>query len=92
MWDTYGRGRRPTVSSLMCGESQSLPKAADPPWPPVSENGLSEHPFIIKIVVVSSLIYVQLFTTPMDCSLPGISAHGILQARTLEWVTISFSR
>ena len=52
MWDTYGRGRRPTISSLMCGESQSLPKAADPPWPPVSENGLSEHPFIIKIVVV----------------------------------------
>ena len=28
---------------------------------------------------------------PMDCSLPGFSIHGILQARTLEWVTISFS-
>ena len=28
---------------------------------------------------------------PMDCSLPGFSVHGILQARTLEWVTISFS-
>ena len=27
----------------------------------------------------------------MDCSLPGFSAHGILQARTLEWVAISFS-
>ena len=23
---------------------------------------------------------------PMDCSLPGSSVHGILQARTLEWV------
>ena len=23
---------------------------------------------------------------PMDCSLPGSSAHGILQARILEWV------
>ena len=23
---------------------------------------------------------------PMDCSLPGSSIHGILQARTLEWV------
>ena len=23
---------------------------------------------------------------PMDCSLPGFSVHGILQARTLEWV------
>ena len=29
---------------------------------------------------------------PMDCSLPGSSLHGILQARVLEWVTISFSR
>ena len=28
---------------------------------------------------------------PMDCSLPGYSIHGILQARTLEWVAISFS-
>ena len=25
---------------------------------------------------------------PMDCSLPGFSVHGILQARTLEWVAI----
>ena len=29
---------------------------------------------------------------PMDCSLPSFSVHGILQARTLEWVAISFSR
>ena len=28
---------------------------------------------------------------PMDCSLLGFSVHGILQARTLEWVAISFS-
>ena len=28
---------------------------------------------------------------PMDFSLPGFSIHGILQARTLEWVVISFS-
>ena len=27
---------------------------------------------------------------PMDCSPPGFSIHGILQARTLEWVAISF--
>ena len=29
---------------------------------------------------------------PMDCSPPGSSIHGILQARILEWVAISFSR
>ena len=28
----------------------------------------------------------------MDCSLPGSSLHGILQARVLEWVAISFSK
>ena len=27
---------------------------------------------------------------PMDCSLPGSSVHGILQARILEWVAIPF--
>ena len=29
---------------------------------------------------------------PMDCSPPGFSVHGILQARTLEWVATPFSR
>ena len=29
---------------------------------------------------------------PMDCSPPGSSVHGILQARILEWVAISSSR
>ena len=29
---------------------------------------------------------------PMDCSPPGSTFHGILQAIILEWVAISFSR
>ena len=29
---------------------------------------------------------------PTDCSPAGSSVHGILQARTLEWVAVSFSR
>ena len=28
---------------------------------------------------------------PMDCSPPGLSVHGILQARVLEWGAIAFS-
>ena len=28
---------------------------------------------------------------PIDSSPPGSPVHGILQARTLEWVAISFS-
>ena len=37
------------------------------------------------------LLHVSLFD-PMDCSLPGSSVHGILQARILEWVSMPFSR
>ena len=29
-------------------------------------------------------------SNPLDCSPPGSSVHGILQARILEWVAISF--
>ena len=29
---------------------------------------------------------------PVDCSLPGSSVLGILQARILKWVAIPFSR
>ena len=35
---------------------------------------------------------VWLFRDPMDYSPPGSSVQGILQARILEWVAISFSR
>ena len=43
-----------------------------------------------------SLVFVTQFCptlcNPMDCSSPGSSVHGILQARILEWVAISCSR
>ena len=41
-------------------------------------------------VLVSQLC--QALCNPMDCRLPGSSIHGILQARTVEWVVIPFSR
>ena len=47
----------------------------------------------IKVEV--KVLVAQLCLTlcdPMDCSPPGSSAHGILQARVLEWVAIPFSR
>ena len=47
----------------------------------------------IKVEV--KVLVAQLCLTlcdPMDCSPPGSSAHGILQARVLEWVAILFSR
>ena len=45
--------------------------------------------------MVVAVLVTQLCSTlcdPMDCSLPGSSVHGILQARILEWVAIPFSR
>ena len=47
---------------------------------------------IDDFVKVKSLSRVRLFVTPMDCSLPGSSVHGIFQAIVLEWIAISFSR
>ena len=43
-------------------------------------------------VVYPTLFYNLTLCDPVDCSLPGFSILGILQARILEWVTISFSR
>ena len=42
-----------------------------------------------KVTVTQSCLTL---CNPMDCSLPGSSVHGILQARILEWVPISFFR
>ena len=47
---------------------------------------------VLKWSEVKSLSCVRLFVTPWTVSLPGSSVHGILQARLLEWVAISFSR
>ena len=42
--------------------------------------------------MLSHFSHVRLFATPSDCSPPGSSIYGILQARILEWVAISFSK
>ena len=43
----------------------------------------------MKVLVTQSC---PVLCEPMDCSSPGSSVHGILQARILEWVPILFSR
>ena len=48
-----------------------------------------------KPILSKYLLLVQSCPTlwdPMNYSLPSSSVHGILQARILEWVAISFSR
>ena len=40
----------------------------------------------------AKLFQLYLTLQPMDCSLPGSSVCGILQARLLEWVAMPSSR
>ena len=37
-------------------------------------------------LLCAKLLQSCLTLQPFDCSLPGVSVHGILQARILEWV------
>ena len=66
------------------------------PWDSPGKNtGVGCH-FLLPCVKVKSQSEVaQLCLTlcnPINCSPPGSSVHGILQARTLELAAISFSR
>ncbi|ADY76802.1 PP287 [Orf virus] len=69
-----------------------LPRSWDSPG---KNTGVGFH-FLLQCMKVKSESEVAqscpTFCDPMDCSLPGSSIHGILQAKTLEWVAISFSR
>ena len=49
------------------------------------------HPYITSGKTINRFSCVQL-CNPMDCSPPGSSVHGILQARILEWVAMPSSR
>ena len=65
------------------------------PWYyPGKNTGVGCH-FLLQCMKVKSESEVaqsgQTLSDPMDCSLPGSSVHGILQARVLEWGAIAFS-
>ena len=50
-------------------------------------------PIMVQNVIYSKVLVAHSCPTlcdRMDCSLPGSSVHGILQARILEWVAIPF--
>ena len=51
---------------------------------------MADHALITWLCVCVAQLCPTLYD-PMDCSLPGSFVHGILQARILEWVAISFS-
>ena len=65
------------------------------PWDSPGKNtGVGCH-FLLQCMKVKSESEVAqsclTLRDPMDCSLPGSSAHGIFQARVLEWGAIAFS-
>ena len=49
-------------------------------------------PKIFPYACVPSCFSCVWLCDPVDCSLPGSSVHGILQARILEWVAMASSR
>ena len=49
---------------------------------------LSNYLLLLFVVTKSYLIVCS----PMDCSLPGSSVHGILYTRILKWVAMTSSR
>ena len=64
------------------------------PWDSPGKNtGVGCH-FLLQCIKVKSESEVTqsrpTLSDPMDCSLPGSSAHGIFQARVLEWGAIAF--
>ena len=58
-------------------------------WGVIYHHGISFFKIYTCVLVTQSCLTL---CDPMDCSLPGSSVHGILQARILEWVAILFSR
>ena len=68
-------------------------KYLPPPWPG-SYLITQVHLSCVCVYVCVCLVAQSCPTlcNPMDCSPPGSSVYGILQARTLKWVPIPFSR
>ena len=48
--------------------------------------------FVWKCLHAKSLLSCPTLCDPVDCSPPGSSAYGILQARIVKWVALPFSR
>ena len=59
-----------------------------------SSKGLSPLPFWLSSISVCLLVAQSCPTLcdHVDCSPPGSSVHGILQARILQWVAMASSR
>ena len=57
----------------------------------ISSTHIDFHFLLIQHAAAKSLQSCPTLCNPIDGSPPGPAIPGILQARTLEWVAISFS-
>ena len=79
-----------TVWSLKC-----LSRGHDESFTLANRAACSKSPplgLFIMCTCAQALQSCPTLCDPMDCTLPGSSVLGILQARILEWVAMSFSR
>ena len=82
MLSNYGARETINKSPLDSKEIKSVNSTGNQPWIFIGKGKKESE------VTQSCLTLCD----PMDCSLPGSSVNGILEARMLEWVAISFSR
>ena len=72
--------------------SAPFPEAGSSRALPVSFLSLDSQGGFSSCVSSHWVASIMSLCNPMDCSPPGSSVHGTLQARTLEWVAVPFSR
>ena len=77
-----------TKSHPSCWSEESRPIPCSQVLKPWREKQ-TKNPSKVKVLVHQSC---PTLCHPMDCSSPGSSVHGILQARILKWVSISKNR
>ena len=87
------QGSNPHLLYLLHWQVGSLPLAS--PEKPNMSNTCYQKSINFSLFISATVLVSQPCLTlcdPMDCSLPGSCVHGILQARILEWIVITFSR
>ena len=80
----------------LCDPIRRQPTRLLHPWDSPGKNTRVGCHFLLQCMKVKNESEVAqsclTLRDPMDCSLPGSSVYGILQARVLEWGAIAFSQ
>ena len=95
LWSNAFRSHSSFQQNLLDGSSLN-PQLFTPlllPYPVICHFWRMQSYSLVRTnMPAQSISRVWLFCDPMDCSPPGSSVHGILQARILEWVAMPFSK